>query len=81
MGEVTALGKRTTRFPRPVRWMLALHGTDVIPVQFAGLTAGRHTLGHRFLVQEPSSFLERSSIAPRWTKARWRSISKLAPRC
>ncbi len=50
-------GSGTARFPRPVRWMLALHGTDVIPVQFAGLTAGRHTFGHRFLVPEPIEVL------------------------
>ncbi len=50
-------GSGTARFPRPVRWMLALHGTDVVPVEFAGLTAGRLTLGHRFLVQEPIELL------------------------
>lgn len=42
-------GAGTARFPRPVRWLLALHGGDVVPVEFAGLTAGRITYGHRFL--------------------------------
>jgi len=46
-------GSGTTRFPRPVRWLLALHGTDVIPVEFAGLVAGRVSYGHRFLSKDP----------------------------
>jgi glycyl-tRNA synthetase beta chain len=37
------------RFGRPVRWLLALLGADVLPVAAFGLTAGRSTLGHRFL--------------------------------
>ncbi|TLM92770.1 MAG: glycine--tRNA ligase subunit beta, partial [Actinobacteria bacterium] len=48
-------GSGTTRFSRPVRWLLALHGTDVVPVEFAGLTAGRTTEGHRFLGRGPHS--------------------------
>jgi glycyl-tRNA synthetase beta chain len=42
-------GSGETRFIRPVRWLLALYGADVVPVEFAGLTAGRVTFGHRFL--------------------------------
>jgi len=42
-------GSGDTRFIRPVRWLLALYGADVLPVEFAGLTAGRVTFGHRFL--------------------------------
>lgn len=46
-------GSGDTRFSRPVRWLLALLGDDVVPVQFAGLHAGRVTFGHRFLSPEP----------------------------
>lgn len=46
-------GSGTARFPRPVRWLLCLLGTDVVPVEFAGLTAGRVTRGHRFLASAP----------------------------
>jgi glycyl-tRNA synthetase len=35
-------------FSRPVRWLLALHGGQVIPFQFAGLASGRSTRGLRF---------------------------------
>lgn len=46
-------GSGETRFSRPVRWLLALHGDDVVPVRFAGLEAGRTTWGHRFLTAGP----------------------------
>jgi glycyl-tRNA synthetase beta chain len=38
-----------TRFARPVRWLVALFGDDVVPAQAFRLTAGRHSYGHRFL--------------------------------
>jgi glycyl-tRNA synthetase beta chain len=37
------------RFARPVRWLLALYGGKPVRFQFAGLTAGDTTIGHRFL--------------------------------
>lgn len=42
-------GSGDTRFIRPVRWLVALFGDEVLPVRFAGLEAGRTTIGHRFL--------------------------------
>ncbi|HET6352278.1 MAG TPA: glycine--tRNA ligase subunit beta [Coriobacteriia bacterium] len=42
-------GSGNVRFPRPVRWLLALHGGAVVPVTFGDLTAGDVTYGHRFL--------------------------------
>ncbi len=40
---------RPERFVRPVRWMVALLGDAVVPVEFGGKTAGRKTWGHRVL--------------------------------
>ena len=37
------------RFVRPVRWMVALLGNDVVPVSFGGYEAGAVTYGHRVL--------------------------------
>jgi len=37
------------RFVRPVRWLLALLGEVVVPVEFGGKTAGKVTRGHRVL--------------------------------
>ena len=46
-------GSRREEFSRPVRWLLALLGDVVVPVEFAGLTAGNTTCGHRFLSPGP----------------------------
>src|SRR6266851_2335299 len=37
------------RFVRPVRWMVALLGSSVVPVSFGGYEAGAVTYGHRVL--------------------------------
>ena len=39
----------SVQFVRPVHSLIALHGADVLPLALLGLTAGRTTLGHRFL--------------------------------
>jgi len=39
----------TFRFARPVRYLLALLEEDVLPIELAGLRAGRATRGHPFL--------------------------------
>ncbi|TVS13989.1 MAG: glycine--tRNA ligase subunit beta [Wenzhouxiangella sp.] len=38
---------RPERFLRPVRWLLVLHGEEVVPVSAFGLESGRQTQGHR----------------------------------
>lgn len=42
-------GVRTEYFSRPVRRLVALLDDEVVPVEFAGLTSGRTTRGHRVL--------------------------------
>ena len=46
-------GTTTEMFSRPVRWLVALLGNTVIPVEYAGLVADRETRGHRFLAPGP----------------------------
>ena len=36
------------RFARPVRWLVAMLGTDVLDMEYAGVRAGRETRGLRF---------------------------------
>lgn len=45
---------REVRFARPVRWILALYGREPVCFEYAGITAGRETRGHRFF--SPGSF-------------------------
>ena len=41
-------GVRPQEFVRPVHWLLAMYGSDVLPISVLGLTAGYWTMGHRF---------------------------------
>ena len=44
-------GVTSVKFVRPAHHLLALHGTDVVPVATLGLTADRISNGHRFMGQ------------------------------
>lgn len=46
-------GSSPHRFIRPLRWLLALYGDQVLPLEFGGLLAGNTTWGHRFLTRGP----------------------------
>ncbi len=41
-------GWSSVHFVRPAHKLVALHGTDIVPISVLGLTAGRETQGHRF---------------------------------
>ena len=41
-------GWSSVQFVRPAHGLVALHGSDVVPVKALGLTAGNSTQGHRF---------------------------------
>jgi len=45
-------GSNTVRWVRPLHSIVCLFGQSVIPVSFAGKTAGNITFGHRFLAPE-----------------------------
>ena len=57
-------GYNTLRFARPVRWLIALFGTDIINVSFGGVQADRYSRGHRLLgsdhieISEPAAYKE-----------------------
>ncbi len=42
-------GARELKYVRPIRWLTVLYGTNVVPLQIAGVTSGRLTMGHRTL--------------------------------
>jgi glycyl-tRNA synthetase beta chain len=46
-------GWTETTFVRPVQWLVALYGGEVVPLAWAGQVAGRTTRGHRFLAAGP----------------------------
>lgn len=66
-------GQGDIAFGRPVHWLVSLLGKDLIEFDFAGLTAGRLTRGHRFLspgefeIPEASAYetlLEQANVVP-----------------
>lgn len=42
-------GEGAHRWVRPVHWLVALHGGEVLPLALFGIEAERHSRGHRFL--------------------------------
>jgi glycyl-tRNA synthetase beta chain len=61
---------RPERFVRPVRWLLALLGGEVVPVSFGGCAAGRVTRGHRVLAGDNAiEIAGREGLAAEYEKA------------
>lgn len=50
-------GNSNLRFVRPIHWILALYGNEIIPFEIDGIKSGNITKGHRFL--SPASFVIR----------------------
>lgn len=46
-GRTMRWNESKAAFSRPVRWLVALHGDQVVPFSYAGLQSGRHTTGSR----------------------------------
>jgi glycyl-tRNA synthetase beta chain len=46
-------GSLDVTFGRPVQWIVALLGEDIVPLSFAGTRSGRSSRGHRFLASPP----------------------------
>lgn len=57
-------GSLDFHFVRPIRWFVALYGTDVVPFELAGVTSGKVSRGHRFLgtgdftIESPAAYEE-----------------------
>jgi glycyl-tRNA synthetase beta chain len=73
-------GNLETPFGRPVQWLVALFGTELVPLSFAGVHSGRASRGHRFLaparfdVTSPDTYVpqlrERHVLADRAERVR-----------
>nr|WP_217442830.1 glycine--tRNA ligase subunit beta [Myxococcus sp. CA033] len=74
-------------FARPVQWLVALLGGDVIPVVFGDVKSGRTTHGHRFLapgaieLKAPADYeaaLAKANVVADIAKRRAQLVEKLA---
>ncbi len=45
-------GTEELRFGRPIRWLVALYGEDIVPFSLAGVETGSESRGHRFMAPE-----------------------------
>jgi glycyl-tRNA synthetase beta chain len=45
--------ERSARWVRPIRSMICMFDGDLVPLEFAGVTSGNVTYGHRFLSKSP----------------------------
>lgn len=57
-GKNMRWGSETLRFARPIRWLVALYGGEVIPFEIAGVKTGNITYGHRFIGSETAIYNE-----------------------
>ncbi|MBU2601617.1 MAG: glycine--tRNA ligase subunit beta [Actinobacteria bacterium] len=56
-------GSKELRFSRPMRWLVALFGDDVVPFEVVGVASGRASRGHRWLgddvqLASPAGYVE-----------------------
>jgi len=73
-------GSGSVRFIRPVRWLVALFGSIVVPVRFAGVEAGRTTFGHRSLRRPPRDYpVSRARISRRSARCAWSPTVRSVP--
>ncbi len=73
-------------FARPVQWVIALLGGEVLPVVLGDVKSGRTTYGHRFLspapieISKPSDYeaaLEKANVVPDISKRRAQVLEKV----
>ena len=82
-------GWSSVSFVRPAHGLVALHGTDVVPVQALGLKAGNNTHGHRFeaavdpvVLKDADSYAQQlqdeGAVIPSFVKRRAEIVRQLA---
>jgi glycyl-tRNA synthetase beta chain len=74
-------------FGRPLQWIVALFGAEVVPVVFADVKSGRQTRGHRFLssgwitLEQPATYeatLEKAHVVASLDKRRAMLVERLS---
>jgi glycyl-tRNA synthetase beta chain len=56
-------------FARPVHWLVALHGEEIVPVVLGDVASGRTTRGHRFLAPQPITLSGAGEYEPAMERA------------
>lgn len=64
-------GDGSLRFARPIRWLVALLGDEVVPFGLEGVTSGRATRGHRILADRAIEIASADEYVERLREAGW----------
>lgn len=56
-------------FGRPIQWLVALYGAEVVSLEVAGKRSGRDSFGHRFLAPQPVAISDASAYVELMRKA------------
>lgn len=73
-------GWSSVNFVRPAHGLVALHGSDVVPVTALGLNAGKQTQGHRFEAANPTVTLNSAESYAEQLKTEGAVIASFADR-
>lgn len=69
-------GSGSETFVRPVQWLVALLGSEIVPLRRFGLEAGRISHGHRFHAPEPIALSTPDDYAPALLAAKvWSDVA------
>ena len=68
-----------TKFVRPAHRLVALHGSEVVPVEVLGLSAGNLTSGHRFIARSDLT-IENADAYADALEAHGKVVAGFAPR-
>lgn len=71
-------GALDVTFARPVQWLLAVFGGEVLPVKFGGVTAAGVSHGHRFLAPGPVAIASCDEYLPKLLESK--VIARVADR-
>ena len=78
------------RFARPIRWLVAMLGQEVLPLEVGGIRSGNQSRGHRFFFPQPITLkqphkylakLEEAGVIADSNRRRdmiWQQVSELA---
>lgn len=60
--KVQRWGSNSEEFARPIRWIVAMFGNDVVNLEYAGVKSSNVSYGHRFLAPNPIELKDASEL-------------------
>lgn len=67
--KVQRWGSESQEFARPIRWICAMFGSDVVDLEYAGVKSSNFSFGHRFLAPDKIELKTADELIPALEKA------------